>query len=73
MAIRRQADVISPGGDIWEAWKLDSEDDTFYIQETDGEYHVLKQAADGYGWWMVGHERAQEVIAAFEAARALAA
>lgn len=61
--IRRQPNVISPGGDRWKAWEIDILGTTFYVQETDGGLdHVLQlnERGDGYSYIQPG--RAKEVV-----------
>jgi hypothetical protein len=63
--IRPQPDVVSDKGDVWRACEVDLDGETFYVQETDTIWHVLRAVDERrYGWGIATAEQEQKAIEA---------
>jgi hypothetical protein len=58
--VRKQPNVHMTDGSVMPAWEFDWEGETFYIQETGGPLHILRQVGDG--WAYPGDKDSQAVM-----------
>jgi hypothetical protein len=68
--ITRQPSILSPTGKQRQAWVLERQGQSFYIQEAAGGLLVFrKKQVNGLGWYRVRGSHYQTIIAAFERLR----